>query len=254
MTETEAALARKRRIAMRNQRSSSPTDEDDDSSIESNKRPHLMKESSYDDASESSSLVADSVSSKPKPHITGIKRLSRYDPGVPMTRDELKAWRKEARRVRNRESAAASRQKNRERITELELEVGHLKSKYAAALQLIIDYEARRNMKDYISFVPPALLRQDLTELRSADGAAVSEQAFCRPASPPADHNGVVHHNIQTVSPPLSPATPSPTVLMDNQLLFDTVHHHHDEQEHTSQYNTQHQHIIDMISRPIACV
>jgi hypothetical protein len=249
MTESEAALARKRRIALRNQRSTSPIDdEDDDSSVES-KRPRVTKES--DASSESSSLVADSVTSKPRPHITGIKRQSRYDPGVSMNREELKAWRKEARRVRNRESAAASRQKNRERITELESEVSHLKSKYAAALRLIIDYEAKRNTNDYTSFVPPALLRQDLIDLRSAD--ADTDRPHSRPASTPAN-NGVVHHNVQTVSPPLSPATPSPAVLMDDQLLFDHHHFHHDEQEHTSQYKTRHQHIIDMISRPIACV
>ena len=55
-----------------------------------------------------------------------------------MTRDELKAWRKEARRVRNRESAAASRKRNRERIDELESEVDALKTKYAAALSMAI--------------------------------------------------------------------------------------------------------------------
>merc|ERR1712137_959697 len=80
---------------------------------------------------------------KKKPHITGIKKQSRYDPGVSMTREELKAWRKEARRVRNRESAAASRKKNKERITELETEVEALQTKYAAALKLLLHRESR---------------------------------------------------------------------------------------------------------------
>jgi hypothetical protein len=54
----------------------------------------------------------------------------RYDPDVPMTKEEAAAWRREARRVRNRESAAASRQKTRDRIVQLEGEVDMWKSKY----------------------------------------------------------------------------------------------------------------------------
>ena len=55
-----------------------------------------------------------------------------------MSKEQLAAWRREARRVRNRESAAASRQRIRSRITELETEVEDWKSKYneaAARLQ-----------------------------------------------------------------------------------------------------------------------
>jgi len=54
----------------------------------------------------------------------------RYDPDVPMTKEEAAAWRREARRVRNRESAAASRQKTRDRIVQLEGEVDMWKRKY----------------------------------------------------------------------------------------------------------------------------
>ncbi|VEU35512.1 unnamed protein product [Pseudo-nitzschia multistriata] len=63
------------------------------------------------------------------------KTQIRYDPDVPMNKDQLAAWRREARRVRNRESAAASRQRIRNRISELEEEVGEWKSKYSIALQ-----------------------------------------------------------------------------------------------------------------------
>lgn len=63
------------------------------------------------------------------------KTQIRYDPDVPMNKDQLAAWRREARRVRNRESAAASRQRIRNRISELEDEVGEWKDKYSAALQ-----------------------------------------------------------------------------------------------------------------------
>ena len=48
-----------------------------------------------------------------------------------MSKDELSEWRKEQRRKRNRESAAASRNKTRARIDELEGEVNQWKNKYA---------------------------------------------------------------------------------------------------------------------------
>jgi hypothetical protein len=65
------------------------------------------------------------------------KTQIRYDPSIPMDKDQLAAWRREARRVRNRESAAASRQRTRGRITELEDELTSWKQKYAeAALEL----------------------------------------------------------------------------------------------------------------------
>merc|ERR1711937_864577 len=69
--------------------------------------------------------------SKPK------KPQMRYDPDVPMTKEEAAAWRKEQRRKRNRESAAASRQRQRDRISELEQEVAEWKSKYEEALARI---------------------------------------------------------------------------------------------------------------------
>lgn len=63
------------------------------------------------------------------------KAQIRYDPEVPMDKEQLAAWRREARRVRNRESAAASRQRIRNRINELEDEVGQWKSKYSQAME-----------------------------------------------------------------------------------------------------------------------
>lgn len=69
------------------------------------------------------------------------KTQVRYDPEVPMTKEQLAAWRKEARRVRNRESAAASRQRIRDRITELEGEVGQWKQKYSMAMERLQQLE-----------------------------------------------------------------------------------------------------------------
>ncbi|KAL7461296.1 hypothetical protein ACHAXS_001714 [Conticribra weissflogii] len=58
-----------------------------------------------------------------------------YNPDVPMTKEQLTAWRREMRRVRNRESAAASRRKVRDRIEELEEEVGKWKKKYEEVME-----------------------------------------------------------------------------------------------------------------------
>ena len=78
--------------------------------------------------------------SAPKPK----KPQMRYDPDVPMSKEEAAAWRKEQRRKRNRESAAASRQRQRDRITELEQEVSEWKSKYEEALARIEKLEQLR--------------------------------------------------------------------------------------------------------------
>jgi hypothetical protein len=74
--------------------------------------------------------------------IRGIKKQTRYEPEIPMSKAELSLWRKEARRVRNRESAAASRQKIRGRIEELEEQLATLDSKYQAALKRIEELES----------------------------------------------------------------------------------------------------------------
>jgi len=65
------------------------------------------------------------------------KTQFQYDPGVPMSKDQLASWRREARRVRNRESAAASRQKIRDRIEELEGEVDQWKARFNEAMSRI---------------------------------------------------------------------------------------------------------------------
>ena len=60
------------------------------------------------------------------------KLQMKYDPEVPMSKEEAAAWRREQRRKRNRESAAASRQRQRDRIAELEAEVNQYKKAYEA--------------------------------------------------------------------------------------------------------------------------
>lgn len=285
---SDAALARKHRIAMRSrQRSvssvssaSCSTDEEETSSNgRNNKRPRVALCEAVEEeepmvvgssTAEDSDSIMQSIAKK-KPHITGIKMQSRYDPGVSMTKVELKTWRKEARRVRNRESAAQSRQKNRQAIDTLETEVKGMQTKYDAALRYILHLEDQlrreRSVSSFSSsssFCPSTVLRQDLEGIRKAspDGEEVTAQT-------------------QTVSPPHSPTpvdidpiplgigldyrTPQEEeqqrrqwpvqVLNDpdkNTSYYHPLsrHHHHNHPTLNSQ-----KHIIDtMIIRPIACV
>ena len=94
--------------------------------------------------------------------IPGVKQGARYEPDVPMSRAELAQWRKLARRVRNRESAAASREKTRQRIDELEHALAETNRKYQAALQKIAQLEQTQNSNNQTSistapFVPDPL-------------------------------------------------------------------------------------------------
>lgn len=74
------------------------------------------------------------------------KPQNKYEPDVPMTKEEAAVWRREQRRKRNRESAAASRQKQRDRITELEKELGEWKAKFSAVMGRLNAAEAARGI------------------------------------------------------------------------------------------------------------
>jgi len=74
------------------------------------------------------------------------KPQNKYEPDVPMTKEEAAAWRREQRRMRNRESAAASRQKQRDRIAELETELGGWKAKFSAVMDRLTAAETARGI------------------------------------------------------------------------------------------------------------
>lgn len=107
------------------------------------KRPRVNETDLSDDASSVESLPLRKVS-----HCDGVvpsvnaqdtkngnKPQMRYEPSVPMTKEQAAAWRREQRRKRNRESAAASRQRQRDRIVELEKEVEDWKGKFESAME-----------------------------------------------------------------------------------------------------------------------
>jgi len=189
----DPALARKRRIEKLR-----ATHRDGDANPSKRRR----SEESIPEEEVTSSTEVD----RNKPSIRGIKRQARYEPGVPMTREQLATWRKEARRVRNRESAAASRRKTRDRIDELETEVDDLKCKYEAALQRIVELENHRDDSG-----TPDILTQDLMERRQVVSPTTT------PDQSPA---------VSPVSTPLS-LSPTPSFSLefpdDHQHIMDTI-------------------------------
>jgi hypothetical protein len=67
----------------------------------------------------------------------------KYDPEVPLSKEETSAWRREQRRKRNRESAAACRKRQRDRISELEVEVSEWKAKFDDAIRKLGQIEGQ---------------------------------------------------------------------------------------------------------------
>jgi hypothetical protein len=107
--------------------------------------------------------------------IRGVKKQTRYEPEIPMSKDELSLWRKEARRVRNRESAAASRHKIRGRIEELEQQLAALDSKYQAALKRIEELESMdRNTSSSSATTTSAIVPNSVSPLLSASPPCVT--------------------------------------------------------------------------------
>mmetsp|Transcript_22888 Transcript_22888/g.33482 ORF Transcript_22888/g.33482 Transcript_22888/m.33482 type:complete len:339 (-) Transcript_22888:438-1454(-) len=181
---------------------------------------------------------------KSKPSNTKPKKSQtqmRYDPDVPMTKEQAAIWRREARRVRNRESAAASRQKTRNRIAELELELEEWKAKYNKAIDKIKHLES----------MSPTHIDQDQTQ---------SQQP--RPATPLPDNtqsfqsltqnNG--NSNQQGMvsppsTPPMSPVSSHPDVLplpVSSSLLIKS----NDRNLESVKVEEKKQHLNETISRP----
>lgn len=136
-----------------------------------------------------------------KPKICSSAKQMRYDPEVPMSKEEASAWRREQRRLRNRESAAASRQKTRDRIAELEIEVDEWRIKYA---------ELERKYKLHVGAQSQGSLLLSQPK----------EQGLVSPAiSPPS-------------SPHVSPVSPDTTLSSATLLEYQAESVHEDRNQH----------------------
>jgi len=114
---------------------------------------HVKKARRISDVSEKENCSASLICSGPitdstekkstntKKKISTKKPQMKYDPDVPMSKEEAAAWRREQRRKRNRESAALSRQRQRDRIGDLEVEVDQWKTKVESIMERIKSLE-----------------------------------------------------------------------------------------------------------------
>jgi hypothetical protein len=198
MTDTSAFEARQHRMDRRRREKRVRSDDDEDEDFDHEED----EDDSYEGHEADESFTATGGIRKiPLSAIKGIKKQARYEPVVPMSKEELSEWRKEARRVRNRESAAASRRKTRERIDELEGHVHVLETKYAKALERIAELE-----KTSQPTTPVA-------------GPSIENATTTPPAAILIENQAP--STVRTVSPNISSTTPSPkkVVVLPNWSL-----------------------------------
>jgi len=117
------------------------------------------------------------VLSKKKPQM-------KYDPDVPMSKEEAAAWRREQRRKRNRESAALSRQRQRDRIGDLEVEVEEWKTKAENILKRIKCLEDATGV-DSKSLVLPSSQENNVEQSEEFESLGISDSTHLKLVSPP---------------------------------------------------------------------
>lgn len=188
LLDSSTVEARKRRREiLSSQRSLAPETVSSASTSESvptTKKRRVSTDESLDSDVESRTTVTSKGGKKPQ---------MKYDPDVPMTKDDAAAWRREQRRKRNRESAAASRQRQRDRIAELEIEVGDWKDKYDEMMSKIRKLEDITGSSKTAEFVPttraetPAPETQTVTPRASPTIQSSFSVALTGEVSPQAD-------------------------------------------------------------------
>lgn len=125
--------------------------------------------------------VLDSATVSPK------KKQMKYDPDVPMTKEEATAWRREQRRKRNRQSAAASRQRQRDRISELEQQVEDYQKKFKGILEKIRLIEAAKGVPTPFRATTPVQITTTTVTPKSSptpEANSVSEDEDSSPLLP----------------------------------------------------------------------
>lgn len=129
-----------------------------------------------------------------------------------MTPDEISEWRKEQRRLRNRESAAASRNKNRAKLDELEGEANYWKSKY-------YEMECKMRIMEHQIVVLTKMCQQQSKNQDQASLLLPAQTVVSHPNSPTNDSN--------TISPSILPNTVTSSLAPPPLLpLFDNSSHH----------------------------
>lgn len=124
------------------------------------------------------SVAKKKTSTKKKPQM-------KYDPDVPMSKEEAAAWRREQRRKRNRESAALSRQRQRDRIGDLEVEVDQWKSKVESIMERIKSLEEASGI-DSSTLVPETSPQETMVDQSVIQTVDSNQSTFVSP--PPSPH------------------------------------------------------------------
>jgi hypothetical protein len=158
--------------------------------------------------------VVSEVSQKSK------KPQMKYDPDVPMNKEDAAVWRREQRRKRNRESAAASRQRQRDRIAELEVECDGWKDKFASIMKKIKDLEeaSGKSADDYMSPEQSQILFE------------VTTSTFVSPPTSPGHSGGYMSEDAEP-SPVASSYllnTVTPTEGLGKKIIGKVEHEHSD--------------------------
>lgn len=145
------------------------------------------------------------TSSKKK--TTTKKPQMKYDPDVPMSKEEAAAWRREQRRKRNRESAALSRQRQRDRIGDLEVEVEEWKNKVESIMERIKSLEQASGI-DSSTLVPETIPQESeidqSPEFEVIQHTENNQSTFVSPPSSPHPEHQPLHEE-----PEASPITSS---------------------------------------------
>lgn len=214
-------LSSQRSLAPETVSSASSTSE----SVPTTKKRRVSTDESLDSDVESKTTVTSKGGKKPQ---------MKYDPDVPMTKDDAAAWRREQRRKRNRESAAASRQRQRDRIAELEIEVGDWKDKYDEMMSKIRKLEDITGSSKTAEFVPttraetPAPETQTVTPRASPTIQSSFSVALTGEVSPQADDQVVSEEEEQELHPTKMTSRPAqskahPLIAIESVLRRPTL-------------------------------
>jgi len=150
------------------------------------------------------------------------KPQMKYDPDVPMSKEEAAAWRREQRRKRNRESAALSRQRQRDRIGDLEVEVEQWKTKVKTIMERIKILEDDTGIDSRSLVLEPAQqdnrLDQSL-EFRFMVTSDSNQSKFVSPPSSPSPTHSPLHDDVK-VSPITSSCAKTVVDAVVDQVLM----------------------------------
>lgn len=150
------------------------------------------------------------------------KPQMKYDPDVPMSKEEAAAWRREQRRKRNRESAALSRQRQRDRIGDLEVEVEQWKAKVESIMQRIESLEDATGI-DSRSLVHTTVqvenaMEQSL-EFEVVGASDITNSKFVSPPPSPSPGHPPLHDDAKASPIPSSCAKNVVDAVVDQVLM-----------------------------------